>query len=203
VSRVAPAPERSTAPAAVVQARPRRRSVARVTSAAAVLDQFALPDVDDHPAVVDAARIAADILAPHAAAADPARGVGPTHLDALAKAGLQSTRMPAAEGGTGGTGGIDGLAVGADDVLATIDVPAWRAHDAARTANATPASLGLLRRMLVALAELGEPRGPPGGRRRRARHRPRAATLRREAYALLTEVPMMERVEQRGRPRST
>lgn len=45
---------------------------------------------------------------------------------------------------------MDGLQIDADDVLATIDAPAWRTHDAVRIANTTPASMGLLRRMLVA-----------------------------------------------------
>lgn len=296
---------------------------------AAVLEHFALPGVDDHPAVVAAARIADDVLAPHAPVADdPAHGVDPGHLDVLARAGLLSTRVPVADGGHGageavdaavvehvagacgatwflttqhrvpqalsrgplpgldahtttgpaadryraglsaattragiaiahvrrpgppavraepaGTGWtfhgtadwctgwglldvvmiaattaddrfvlvllpareraglragaplplavmggtrtvaleIDGLAVDADDVLAVIDAPAWRAHDAARTANATPASFGLLRRMLVALADLGGTR--PEALDAALDLAPRAAALRREAYA--------------------
>ena len=56
---------------------------------------------------------------------------------------------------------IDDLAVAADDVLAVIDGAAWRAADTARTANAMPAAIGLLRRVVVALAPLGEERGRP------------------------------------------
>jgi hypothetical protein len=93
---------------------------------------------------------------------------------------------------------MDGLAVGADDVLAVVEVDAWRAHDAARTANATPASLGLLRRVLTALAELGAARGRPEAVDAALALAPRAAGLRREAYALLTDVPMTERVPERA-----
>ena len=92
---------------------------------------------------------------------------------------------------------MDDLAIDAEDVLATIDVPAWRAHDAARTANATPASLGLLRRMLVALADLGETRNRPEAVDTAWALAERAARVRSEAYALLTEVPLFERVAER------
>jgi alkylation response protein AidB-like acyl-CoA dehydrogenase len=92
---------------------------------------------------------------------------------------------------------MDGLVIDADDVLATVDVPAWRTHDAARTANTTPASLGLLRRMLVALAELGVTRGRPEAADLALELAERAADRRAEAYALLTEVPMFERVPER------
>ncbi|GAA1291849.1 acyl-CoA dehydrogenase family protein [Pseudonocardia aurantiaca] len=304
------------------------------------------PEVTTHPAVAAAARIAADVLAPHAAAADDARqGVDPAHLALLAGHGLLSVRMPVAEGGYGAgervdaevvelvsgacgatwfmttqhrfpqalsrgpltalapeaitlgpaaerhraglasartsagiaiahirrpgppavraeprPGGwtfsgtadwctgwglldvvmiagttpddrfvlallpaaerpglragdplplavmagtrtvalaIDGLAVDAEDVLAVIDVPAWHAHDAARTANATPASLGLLRRMVVALAELGAMRDRPEAVDAAHTLAKRAAGVRAEAYALLTEVPLFERVAER------
>jgi hypothetical protein len=92
---------------------------------------------------------------------------------------------------------IDGLEVGAEDVLAVVDVRAWRAHDAARTANATPASMGLLRRMVVALAELGEARDRPEAVDLAHEIGELAAATRAEAYALLTEVPLFERVPER------
>ena len=56
---------------------------------------------------------------------------------------------------------MDGFAARPDDVLAVVDGPAWRAADDARTANAMPAAVGLLRRVVVALAALGEERGRP------------------------------------------
>lgn len=92
---------------------------------------------------------------------------------------------------------IDELAVGAEDVLAVVDVPAWRAHDAARTTNATPASLGLLRRMVVALAELGEARDRPEAVDLAHEIAERTADRRAEVYALLTDVPLFERVAER------
>ncbi|MCY7340340.1 MAG: acyl-CoA/acyl-ACP dehydrogenase [Pseudonocardia sp.] len=92
---------------------------------------------------------------------------------------------------------MDGLTIGADDVLAVVDVPAWRAHDAARTANTTPASLGLLRRVLVALAELGAARDRPQAVDLALDLARQAADRRAEAYALLTSVPLFERVPER------
>lgn len=92
---------------------------------------------------------------------------------------------------------LDGLAVGADDVLTTVDVGAWRAHDAARTANTTPASLGLLRRVLGALAELGTARDRPEAVELALTLAERAADRRAEAYALLTGVPLFERGPER------
>lgn len=93
---------------------------------------------------------------------------------------------------------LDGLRVDADDVLATVAVDAWRAHDAARTANATPASIGLLRRVVAALAELGRARDRPDAVELAGVLAPRAAELRREAYALLVDVPVGDRVPERA-----
>jgi hypothetical protein len=93
---------------------------------------------------------------------------------------------------------LDGLRVTADDVLATVDIPAWREHDAARTTNATPASFGLLRRMLVALAELGVARDRPEAVELAMALAERVTARRSEAYALLAEVPMFERVPERA-----
>jgi hypothetical protein len=238
------------------------------------------PEVAAHPAVAAAARIAADVLAPHAAAADDARqGVDPAHLALLAEHGLLSVRIPVAEGGHGAGERVDaevvelvsgacgatwfmatqhrfpqalsrgpltalapeaislgpaaqrhraglasartsaGIAIAhirrpgpptvraeprpggwtfSEDVRAVIDAPAWRAHDAARTANATPASIGLLRRMLVALAELGAMRDRPEAVAAAHTLAERAAGVRAEAYALLTEVPLFGRVAERS-----
>ncbi len=92
---------------------------------------------------------------------------------------------------------MDGLTVDRDDVLAVVDVEPWRAHDAARTANTTPASLGLLRRVLTALAELGVTRDRPEALDTAEVLAERAVPLRSEAYALLTGVPLFERVAER------
>ena len=77
--------------------------------AAAVEALFAPPPpVAGHAAVRSAARLARDVLAPHAAAADdPARGVDPAHLALLADAGLFSVTVPRAEGGLGGDARVD------------------------------------------------------------------------------------------------
>ncbi len=92
---------------------------------------------------------------------------------------------------------MDGLAIGADDVIAVMDAPRWRAHDVASTANTTPASLGLLRRVLVALADLGTARDRPEAVDAALALAPRAAYLRAEAYALAGGVPPAERVPER------
>jgi alkylation response protein AidB-like acyl-CoA dehydrogenase len=93
---------------------------------------------------------------------------------------------------------FDGLAVGADDVLGTVHGPVWRRHDAARTANTTPASLGLLRRVLVELHAVGERRDRPAATDLALDLAGPAARLREDAYALLTQVPVTERVAQRA-----
>jgi alkylation response protein AidB-like acyl-CoA dehydrogenase len=92
---------------------------------------------------------------------------------------------------------FDDLAVGAGDVLAVLDGPGWRAADAARTANATPASLGLLRRVVVALAELGAERGRPEAVHAALRLGRHGAALRDRAYTLARDVPPAERLAER------
>ncbi|WP_051343074.1 acyl-CoA dehydrogenase family protein [Pseudonocardia spinosispora] len=60
------------------------------------------PDVAGHPAVRAATRIGAELLEPHASAADdPRRGVDRAHLALLAEAGLYSVTVPADLGGHG------------------------------------------------------------------------------------------------------
>ena len=92
---------------------------------------------------------------------------------------------------------IDDLAIDADDVLAVHDGPAWRVADAQRTANATPASLGLLRRVVVALAALGEERDRPEAVHAAFHLGGHGAALRERAYTLLRDVPPGERVGER------
>jgi len=92
---------------------------------------------------------------------------------------------------------LDGLAVAADDVLATMDAELWRVHDAARTANTTPAALGLLRRIMRELHALGARRNRPEAVDAALAMAGRTAACRSEAYALLTGVPMMERLAER------
>jgi len=81
-----------------------------VSSGAAAVEALFAPaePVADHPAVHAAARLARDVLVPHAPAADdPARGVCPAHLAQLADAGLFSVDVPAGEGGLGGDARVD------------------------------------------------------------------------------------------------
>ena len=80
---------------------------------------------------------------------------------------------------------MDGLAVAPDDVLAVVDGAAWRAADDARTANAMPAAVGLLRRIVVALAALGDERGRPDAVHAALHLGGHGAALRARAYALL------------------
>lgn len=92
---------------------------------------------------------------------------------------------------------MDGLAVHLDDVLAVLDAAPWRVQDVARTANTKPASVGLLRRVLVALAELGTARDRPEAVDTALALAPRAVHLRSEAYALISDVRAGERVQER------
>ena len=92
---------------------------------------------------------------------------------------------------------MDGLDVDASSVLADVDGPAYRRHDLARTANATPASIGLLRRILSEMDRLGVERDRPEASDLAASMAERAGHLRDEAYALLTGVGLFERVPER------
>ncbi len=93
--------------------------------------------------------------------------------------------------------GLDGLAIDGDEVLFDVDGPAWRAHDLARTGNATPASMGLLRRVLVELERVGAARGQPDAVELACRLAELAAGRRAEAYTLLTAVPLGQRTAER------
>jgi hypothetical protein len=88
---------------------------------------------------------------------------------------------------------IDGLVVRPDAVLGLADGPAYRELDAARTANPTAATTGLLRRVLRALAGLDR----PGAAELAATLSERAEELRAEALALLIEVPLRDRIPER------
>ena len=92
---------------------------------------------------------------------------------------------------------MDGFEVRPDDVLAVVDGPAWRAADDARTANAMPAAVGLLRRVVVALAALGEERDRPEAVHTALHLGSHGAALRARAYGLLLDVPAGERTAER------
>ncbi|MFP5022806.1 acyl-CoA dehydrogenase family protein [Pseudonocardia phyllosphaerae] len=92
---------------------------------------------------------------------------------------------------------LDGLAVGPEAVLADVDIAPYRALDAARTADVKPAALGLLRRVLTELERLGHDRDRPDAVELALALAHEAAPRRTDAYALLTEVPVTERTQER------
>jgi hypothetical protein len=92
---------------------------------------------------------------------------------------------------------INDLMVGPTDMLAVVDGAAWRAADTARTANAMPAAIGLLRRVVVALAALGEERDRPEVMHAAFHLGTHGAELRKRAYALIRDVPPTDRLPER------
>jgi alkylation response protein AidB-like acyl-CoA dehydrogenase len=92
---------------------------------------------------------------------------------------------------------LDDLAIAGDEVLFDVDGPSWRRYDLARTANTTPAALGLLRRVLVELERCGTTLERPEAVDTAHVLGSRAARLRAEAYALLVDVPFGERTAER------
>ena len=92
---------------------------------------------------------------------------------------------------------MEGFAVRPDDVLAVVDGAAWRSADDARTANAMPAAVGLLRRIVVALAALGDERSRPEAVHIALHLGSHGAALRARAYDLLLDVPAGESTAER------
>jgi alkylation response protein AidB-like acyl-CoA dehydrogenase len=92
---------------------------------------------------------------------------------------------------------VDDLVVTPDDVLTVVDGAAWRTADVVRNSNAKPAAFGLLRRILGTLAAVGEKRGQPEAVDAAVHLGDRGVGLRAEAYALLTEAAVTERVPER------
>jgi alkylation response protein AidB-like acyl-CoA dehydrogenase len=94
---------------------------------------------------------------------------------------------------------LDDMAVAGAEVLLDVDAAAWTAADALRTADTRPATLGLLRRVLVELERLGRRRPEVGDVAGALGER--GAALRDEAHALLIDVPAGERTADRIRLR--
>ena len=92
---------------------------------------------------------------------------------------------------------LDGFVAGPGAVLAVADGGPYRDLDAARTANVTPASLGLLRRVLVGLEAVGRERDRPEAVELAWSLGEHAAARRAEAYALVSDVPGTERIPER------
>ncbi|AEA27176.1 hypothetical protein Psed_5038 [Pseudonocardia dioxanivorans CB1190] len=96
---------------------------------------------------------------------------------------------------------LDDMAVAPDEVLLDVDAQAWLAADAVRTADTRPATLGLLRRVLVELERLGVQRDRPEAVDAALQLGERGAALRAEAHALLVDVPAGERLRERAQLR--
>jgi alkylation response protein AidB-like acyl-CoA dehydrogenase len=98
----------------------------------------------------------------------------------------------------GGTGTValrlDGLTIPPEGVLLVADRDEWLAADLARTTNATPGALGLLRAILIGLAESS----PDAAAALTAE----AVLLRCRAYGLVDEVPPLERTGERAQLRA-
>jgi alkylation response protein AidB-like acyl-CoA dehydrogenase len=133
---------------------------------------------------------------------------GTTADDAIVLALLPARDRPGLQAGAplrlsvmGGTRTValrlDDLRVDPDDVLAVVDGAAWRAADTTRTANAMPAAVGLLRRVVVALATVGEQRERPEAVHAASHLGSHGAALREQAYGLLLDVPATARLPER------
>lgn len=97
---------------------------------------------------------------------------------------------------------LDGCRVAGEEVALVVDGEAWLQADRAKTANATPASLGLLRRVLVEMERLGRERDRPQATRLALALAENAVPLRQRAYALRAEPAgrhVAERTALRGR----
>lgn len=92
---------------------------------------------------------------------------------------------------------LRGLAVADEDVLAVVDAARWTRHDTARTANASPALFGLLRRVLAQLHAVGVQRERPEAVEAAAHLAEEAAGCRTRAYGLLLGTPLFEAVQER------
>lgn len=97
---------------------------------------------------------------------------------------------------------LDGCPIAADEVALEVDADTWRRRDRARTVNTKPAAVGLLRRVLVAMEQLGRERDRPAATELALALAEHAVALRERAYALrgapVTE-HLAERAELRGR----
>ena len=97
---------------------------------------------------------------------------------------------------------LTGCPIAAQEVALVVDAQEWRRRDRARTANAKPASLGLLRRVLVELERLGWERDRPQATRLALALAENAVPLRERTYALRAEPAerhVAERTALRGR----
>jgi alkylation response protein AidB-like acyl-CoA dehydrogenase len=92
---------------------------------------------------------------------------------------------------------FDGLAVAAGDVVEVVALDGWRAADATKTANVTPAVFGLLATVVARLEESARERDEPGGLTLARTLAAEAAAVQAEAYRLLDEVPPEDAIDER------
>ena len=92
---------------------------------------------------------------------------------------------------------LDGYAVSDDDVAAVVPLEAWRAVDAAKTANASPHTFGLQREIVRRLAETASRRDDGTAAALAQQLGREGDRLRRVAYTLIDDVPAQEHVEDR------
>ena len=92
---------------------------------------------------------------------------------------------------------VEGLAVGADDVVDVVPLAEWRRTDANKTANVTPAVFGLIATVVAALEEAARRRDEPGGVVLARALAAEADDVRVEAYRLLDEVPAEQALDDR------
>ncbi|MQA12789.1 MAG: acyl-CoA dehydrogenase [Pseudonocardiaceae bacterium] len=126
-------------------------------------------------------------------------------IEATERAGLRpGAPLPLAV--MGGTATValefDRCRLGADEVALTMHARAWPELEAVRSANTRPASLGLLRRMLVELERLGHEHDRPEGVEAALELVRVAVPLRAEAYALL-DTPARVHIARRTQLRGT
>ncbi len=106
-------------------------------------------------------------------------------------------RLAAMQGTSTVTLEVDGLEVSAADVVEISRAATWLEADRLKTANATPASFGLLHEVVNRLQETAARRGDDTAAELARHLADEGAELRRAAYALVDHVPAKEQVADR------
>lgn len=116
---------------------------------------------------------------------------GLTATDPLPLAVMGGTRTVALE--------LDGVAVAADEVAATVDASVWHGRDAGTVVDTKPASLGLLRRVIAETRRTGHDRDRPAAEEAADALEAVATPLRDRAYAMAGDPDRVdERIALRG-----
>ncbi len=120
----------------------------------------------------------------------PARARNGLHASApMELAAMQATRTVTLD--------LNGFTVPDRDVVAVQDAPAWLAADAAKTANPSPQAFGLQRECVRRLAETAARRDDGTAAALAHQLGEEGNRLRTVAYALIDDVPVGERIEDR------